>query len=112
MHLTHVLRFWIKINLYNLKSPLIKEERLFFSQDFINNHYNSDFKDFFLCLIIFGELIIDHFEYALDPYFEVLDKNKPLQINISTNKRGNGNFFGTSLITVLIKLSKTIVYCV
>ena len=35
---------------------------------------------------------------AFDPCFEVLDENKPLQINISTNKIGKGNFLSQSFI--------------
>ena len=38
------------------------------------------------------ELIIDNCSYEFDLSFDVLDKNKPLQINISTNKIGNGDF--------------------
>ena len=36
----------------------------------------------------FGELITDDCYYAFDPCFEVLDENKPLQINISNNEGG------------------------
>ena len=61
----------------------------------------------------FGEIIIDNCEYAFDPIFEVSDKNKLLQINISTNKRGKGNFFHrTLLITIFIQLSNNIIFWV
>ena len=63
-----------------------------FSLDFINNHSNLTFKDqTSMGLRSFGGLIKDYGVYEFDPGFEVLDTNKPLQLNISTNKRGKGN---------------------
>ena len=63
------------------------------SQNFINNHYNSAFKYHnYLGKSRFEELDIDNFPYAFGPCFEVLEENKPLQINISTDKRGKGVF--------------------
>ena len=51
MHLTHVLIFLIEINPLKLIYPLIKEEKVFFSWNFMNKHFNSSFKDhYFLCL--------------------------------------------------------------
>ena len=50
-----------KKNLNKLISPLIKEEMVFFTKDFIKNYLNSTLKDqHFLILSIFGELIIYH----------------------------------------------------
>ena len=80
-----------------------------FPQNLINNHSNSNFKDHnSLGLIRFGELILDNLLSVFDPCFDALDKNKPSQINISTNTRGKGILiFRTSLITTLIQLSET-----
>ena len=59
------------------------------------------------------ELIIDSCSYEFDPCFEVLDKNQTLKIIISINKRGKVFFLNiTSLITILIQLLKTIIFCV
>ena len=76
----------------------MKEERVSFQQNFIDNHYNITFKYHnSLGLSGFGELIIDNQQYTSDPCFVVLDKHKPLRINISTNKMSNCGFFSTSL---------------
>ena len=76
-----------------------------FSKYLINGHYNSTFKYHnSLDLIGFGKLIIYNCQSSFGPGFEVLKKNNPLQINISANKRGNGDFFHSpSLITTLFK---------
>ena len=52
---------------------------------------------------MFGEMEIYHCSYAFDPCFEVWEKNNTLDINIYTNKRGNGDFLHiTSLRTIII----------
>ena len=72
MHLTQVLRFWAKINLYKLISPLIKE---IFFQGFVNKHYNYNFIDHsYKVISSIGEIIINNSKYAFDPCSEVLDK--------------------------------------
>ena len=101
MYLTNVLRFWTKINPYKLISLLIKEGK-FFSQEFINKHYNTAFKyQNSLGLSSFGELIIYNCSYAFDPCFEVLKKNLYKLISPLRKEEKVICFHITSLITVL-----------
>ena len=64
---TITLSEWIKEDIY-----------IYFPQDFINNYNDLSFKAHnSLGLSSLAEIIIDHWLYTFDPWFEDFDKNKP-----------------------------------
>ena len=57
-------------------------------KEIINNHSKNYLKDHHLQGIKkIVELVIDNYQCAFNPGWEVLDENNPIQVNISTNKR-------------------------